>query len=143
MSTQIDSFLKEYEIITQLCATETPQQNGVVEKRNLTLIGMVRSMISSSSLPTPFWGYVLETTIYLIQCLGDCRQVINPICNIFTFGSAQHMLKSKVGKLEARLRTCWFVGYPKGTKTHYFYSQVDQKVFVSICQISKRKLYDE
>ena len=34
MSTQFDSFLKEHEIISQLSAPGTPQQNGVGERRN-------------------------------------------------------------------------------------------------------------
>ena len=37
-----------------------------------------------------------------------------------------------VDKLELRLEVFQFVGYPKGTMGYYFYSQVDQKVFVSI-----------
>ena len=41
------------------------------------------------------------------------------------------MLKLKVDKLELRSKVCQFVGYPKGTREHYFSSQVDQKVFVS------------
>ena len=36
-----------------------------------------------------------------------------------------------VDKLESRSKVCQFVGYPKGTRGYYFYSQVDQKVFVS------------
>ena len=40
------------------------------------------------------------------------------------------MLKPKVDKLELRLKLCQFVGYPRGTRGYYFYSQVDQKVFV-------------
>ena len=40
------------------------------------------------------------------------------------------MLKPKVDKIELRLKLCQFVGYPRGTRGYYFYSQVDQKVFV-------------
>ena len=41
------------------------------------------------------------------------------------------MLKPKVDKFEARVEVCLFVGYSKRMRRHYFYSQVDQKVFVS------------
>ena len=54
MSNEFDSFLKEHGIISQLTTPGTLQQNGVVERRNRTLLNMVRSMISFSTLPTSF-----------------------------------------------------------------------------------------
>ena len=45
----------------------TPQQNGVVERRNRTLMEMVRSMMSYSSIPISLWGEALKTAIYLEQ----------------------------------------------------------------------------
>ena len=41
------------------------------------------------------------------------------------------MLKPKVDKLEPRSKVCQFVRYPKGPRGYYFYSQVNQKVFVN------------
>ena len=49
-----DSFidhLRENEILSQLTAPGTPQQNGVAERRNRTLLDMTRSMMSYSELP--------------------------------------------------------------------------------------------
>ena len=43
-----------------------------------------------------------------------------------------HVLKPKVDKLETRFKVCQFVGYPKGMRGHYFYTQIDQKVLVSL-----------
>ncbi|GKC62847.1 retrovirus-related pol polyprotein from transposon TNT 1-94, partial [Tanacetum coccineum] len=45
----------------------TPQQNGVAERRNRTLMEMVRSMISKSSLPKSLWIYALKTAVYLLN----------------------------------------------------------------------------
>ena len=39
----------------------TPQHNGVSERRNHTLLDMVRSMMSLTDLQLSFWGYALET----------------------------------------------------------------------------------
>ena len=47
-------YLTENGIITQLTASGTPQQNGVAERRNWTLLEMVRSMMSYSTLPISF-----------------------------------------------------------------------------------------
>lgn len=44
-------FLEEEGIVAQYTMPGTPQQNGVVERRNRTLMDMVRSMLSNSELP--------------------------------------------------------------------------------------------
>ena len=45
----------------------TPQQNGVAERRNLTLMEMVRSMMSYSSVPISLWGEALKTAMYILN----------------------------------------------------------------------------
>ena len=62
MSGEFDDFFKEEGIASQLTALGTPQQNGVSERRNRTLMDTVRSMMSYSSLTLSFWGYSLETS---------------------------------------------------------------------------------
>ena len=48
-------YLTENGIISQFTALGTPQQNGVAERWNRTLLDMVRSMLSYSTLPISFW----------------------------------------------------------------------------------------
>ena len=50
------------QIVSQLTPPGTPQRNGVSERRNRTLLVMVRSMMSLTDLPLSLWGYALETT---------------------------------------------------------------------------------
>ncbi|KAL0370673.1 UNVERIFIED_CONTAM: Retrovirus-related Pol polyprotein from transposon RE2 [Sesamum angustifolium] len=45
----------------------TPQLNGMAERRNRTLLDMVRSIMSFTELPPSFWGYVLETAVKLLN----------------------------------------------------------------------------
>ena len=54
MSIEFVSFLKEHEILSQFSTPRTPQQNGVTERRNQTLLDMVRSMTSLSTSPLSF-----------------------------------------------------------------------------------------
>ena len=63
MFVEFVSFLKEHGILSELSAIGTPQQYGVVERRNRTLLNMVRLM-SFSILPLSFWGYTLETIAF-------------------------------------------------------------------------------
>jgi len=48
-------FLQENDIVVQYSTPGEPQQNGVAEKRNRTLMDMVRSMMSYSTLPINLW----------------------------------------------------------------------------------------
>ncbi|EXC25220.1 hypothetical protein L484_003433 [Morus notabilis] len=51
--------------------------------------------------------------------------------HIRIWGCPTHVLRQKTGKLEPWSEVCIFVGYPQGTRGGLFYSQADQKVFVS------------
>ncbi|KAA0067886.1 gag/pol protein [Cucumis melo var. makuwa] len=67
MDLRFQDYLIELGIQSQLSAPSTPQQNGVSERRNRTLLDMVRSMMSFAPLPDSFCGYALETTIYILN----------------------------------------------------------------------------
>ncbi|KAK9003914.1 hypothetical protein V6N11_018808 [Hibiscus sabdariffa] len=67
LSQDFDELLKECRIVSQLTPLGTPQWNGVSERRNRTLLDMVRSMMSHTDLPTSFWGYALETTAFTLN----------------------------------------------------------------------------
>ena len=71
MSIEFIFFLKEHGIFSQHSALETLQQNGVAERKNQTLLGIVRSMMSFSTLPLSFCGYVLETITYILNVVSS------------------------------------------------------------------------
>jgi hypothetical protein len=54
-------------IVLQLTLPGTSQWNGVSERRNRTLLDMVRSMMSQADLPLSFWGYALETVAFTLN----------------------------------------------------------------------------
>ncbi|XP_075515579.1 uncharacterized protein LOC142550225 [Primulina tabacum] len=136
-----ESCLEDNGIISQLSAPATPQQNGVSERRNRTLLDMVRSMLSFSKLSTSFWGYAIQTVIYLLNMVPSKSISKTPLelwngrvpnlRHIRIWGCHAYVLKRKMDKMEPRSKLCMFVGYPKGTRGSYFYSPQDKKVFVS------------
>ena len=67
MSYEFGLHLKQCEIVSQLTPPGTPQRNGLSERRNRTLLDMMRSMMSLISLPLSFWGYALETTTFTLN----------------------------------------------------------------------------
>ena len=52
---------KQCGIVSQLTPPGTRQCNGVFERRNRTLLDMVRSMMSLTDLPLSLWGYAPDT----------------------------------------------------------------------------------
>ncbi|KAK9020229.1 hypothetical protein V6N11_054719 [Hibiscus sabdariffa] len=67
LSHEFDELLKECGIVSQLTPPGTPQWNGVSERRNQTLLDMVRSMMSHSDLSISFWGHALETAAFTLN----------------------------------------------------------------------------
>ena len=60
-------FLQEHGIIAQHTMPGSPDQNGVAERRNRTLVDMVRSMLSNSNLPQFLWTDALKTAVYILN----------------------------------------------------------------------------
>ena len=54
LSGEFQQYLIDNGIVSQFSAPGTPQQNEVAERRNKTLLDMVRSMLSYSTLPISF-----------------------------------------------------------------------------------------
>ena len=48
-------------------ASRTPQQNGVVERKNRTLKEMARTMLCENNLPKYFWEEAVNTSCYVIN----------------------------------------------------------------------------
>ncbi|KAL0405799.1 UNVERIFIED_CONTAM: hypothetical protein Slati_3893800 [Sesamum latifolium] len=67
LSGEFIDYFKENGILSQGTPPGTPQLNGVAERRNRTLLDMIRSMMSFTELPPSFWGYALETAAKLLN----------------------------------------------------------------------------
>nr|GFA60681.1 retrovirus-related Pol polyprotein from transposon TNT 1-94 [Tanacetum cinerariifolium] len=57
-------FFDEVGITQQFSATRTPQQNGVVERRNRTLVEAARTMLAFANLPSFLWDEAIATTCF-------------------------------------------------------------------------------
>lgn len=51
----------------QFTISHTPQQNGVVEKRNKTLLEMIKTMMARIKLSITYWGNALLVAAYLLS----------------------------------------------------------------------------
>jgi transposase InsO family protein len=60
-------FLQENGIVAQYSMSGDPQQNGVAERRNRTLMNMVRNMLSYSTLMISLWMETLKTVVHILN----------------------------------------------------------------------------
>ncbi|KAL0448056.1 UNVERIFIED_CONTAM: Retrovirus-related Pol polyprotein from transposon TNT 1-94 [Sesamum latifolium] len=112
LSGEFIDYLKENGILSQWTPPGTPQFNGVAERRNRTLLDMIRSMMSCAELPPSFWGYTLETYLRV-------------------WGSPAYVKRLVGDKPDSRSTLCRFIGYLKETVGYYFYDPAEQKIFIS------------
>nr|GEU35721.1 putative ribonuclease H-like domain-containing protein [Tanacetum cinerariifolium] len=61
---EMNQFFEVKGIMRQYSVATTPQQNGVAERRNRTLIEVTRTMLADLKLPTTFWAEAVNTACY-------------------------------------------------------------------------------
>ena len=85
-------------ICAQYTMPGTPQQNRVAERRNRTLMEMVRSMLSNCKLPMSLWIYALKTATYILNRVPSKAVPMTPFelfkgrkpsLRIYVFGDVQ------------------------------------------------------
>ncbi|KAL2232792.1 UNVERIFIED_CONTAM: Retrovirus-related Pol polyprotein from transposon TNT 1-94 [Sesamum indicum] len=121
----------------------TPQQNGVAERMNRTLLEKVRCLLISSGLSKTFWGEAVLTAAHLIN-LSPSVPLSGKIPELMWNGKLPDLsylrvfgcsafVHQNVDKLEPRSLKCIFIGYPKGVKGYRLWvrSQPGFKVLIS------------
>lgn len=122
-------FLKEEGIIAQYSMPGTPQQNGVAERRNGTLMDMVRSMLSYSNIPMNLWSEALKTAVYVLNRVPSKSVPKTPfelwkgwkpsLRHLHTWGCPVEVrvYNPNMKKLDPRTVSGFFIGYVEMSKT--------------------------
>jgi transposase InsO family protein len=63
-NTNIEAYCDEIGIKHEVSSTYTPQQNGVVERKNRTLITLARTMLDECNTPEKLWAEAINTACY-------------------------------------------------------------------------------
>ena len=143
-SSEFQSILKKEGIKHELTVPKTPEQNGVSERMNRTLIEMVRSMMSDARLPQRFWAETLSTAVYL-RNRSPTKAVVGltpfeawtgekpKFENLRRFGCAAyaHIAKDERRKLDSKAKKCIFLGYGADTKGYRLYDSERRRAFHS------------
>ncbi|GJS32670.1 retrotransposon protein, putative, ty1-copia subclass [Tanacetum coccineum] len=144
MSQEFLDHLKEHGIITHHTPPYTPQHNGVSERRNRTLLDMIRSMMSQTTLLKSFWDYALETAARILNMVPTKKVEKTPYevwhgqapkLSYLKVWGCEALVKrdtlTKLDKLESRSIKCIFVGYPKETMGYSFHYPPKNKLLVA------------
>ena len=62
---EMSKFFTKYGIHHEMTTADTPEQNGVAERFNQTLLESVRAMIHSADIPKELWAELADTAAYL------------------------------------------------------------------------------
>ncbi|KAJ9542672.1 hypothetical protein OSB04_029178 [Centaurea solstitialis] len=125
----LNYFCEEKGIERQYSVPRTPQQNGVAERRNRTLIEAARTMFVDSKLPITFWAEAVNTACYvqnrvlIVQSKGKTPYEIfekkKPFIGFLKpFGCPCTILntKSHLGKFDSKSEDRFLVGYSSQSK---------------------------
>ena len=67
LCSEFDSYCKNEGVVRHKIVRKTPQQNGLAERMNKTILERVRSMLSCANLAVKFWAEAAHTAVYLIN----------------------------------------------------------------------------
>ena len=132
-----ENFCEENGIEHNFSSPRTPQQNGVVERKNRSLEEMARTMLNEANIPKYFWADAVNTACYVMN-----RTIIRPILaktpyelykgrkpnisHLHVFGCKCFVLnngKDNLGKFDAKADEGIFLGYSLSSKAFRIYNK--------------------
>jgi hypothetical protein len=132
----MQEFVDDEGIKHEFSAPYTPQQNGVVERKNRTIIEMARTMLSEFNSPHNFWGEAISTAVHYSNRLF-LRPLHNKTPHELLTGKKPNVMyicvfgckclvknnKGKLGKFKTRTIEGTFVGYAENSHAYRYYNK--------------------
>nr|GEY57002.1 hypothetical protein [Tanacetum cinerariifolium] len=141
----LNAFFKVEGIKHQTSTVRTPEQNGVVERRNHTLVEAARTMLSASKLPLFFWAEAIATACYtqnrsIIIPTHDkmAYHIINDrkpsIKHLHIFGCICYITRDGeiLDKMKEKEDLCILMGYSTQSKRYLIYNKRTRMIVESI-----------
>ena len=143
-SNEFKSYCEKARIQRHYTTPYTPQQNGVVERRNRTVVEMTRSCLKEMQLPANLWGEAVRHSVYILNRLPtraltgqtpyEAWSTRKPdITHVRVFGCLVHMKipANQVQKLDDRSKQVINLGKEPGTKGYRLYDPENNRVHIS------------
>jgi hypothetical protein len=116
-------------------APYSPQQNGIVERRNQMVVNTARSILRARGMPRHFWGEAVHTAVFLLNRAPTSAldgltpyqawyKKKPPVHFLKVFGCLAYIknLRPHLSKLDDRGQKVVFIGYQDGSKAYRFYN---------------------
>jgi len=139
---EFQDVLKEYGLTHIKITPHNPQNNGIVERMNRTLMERVRTIMIDANLPKFLWAEILSTVSYLHNVVGEGRG-----CPLEILMKETHNLKKlrtigclvyynvshygNIGKLDSRSKKGIMIGYDQLSTCYRIYDPEKRKVLRS------------
>ena len=120
----------------------TPQQNGVAERMNKTILERARSMRVHAGLPLHLWGATVDTAVYLInrspssaldgkipEEVWSSKKVDYSFLKVFGCIVYTHVDRESRKKLDAKSHKCVFLGYGGDEYGYWMWDFENNKVY--------------
>jgi len=141
-STAFSKLLLEAGIVREQTAPYSPEQNGVSERVNRTIIGRAKPMLFAAGLPDEMWGEAVHTAVYLknrspTSALQQCMTPLEAFTGarpklgaLIPFGAKgyNHIPKELRRKWEPNSIPCTFTGY---AGTNQFRVLINRRIHVT------------
>ena len=145
---EFETFCQKHGILRHKTVRFTPQQNGLTERMNRTIVDKTRGMLINSKLPRCFWAEAVSTTCYLVNRSPSAaidyktpKEIwfgrLPKFENLRIFGCPAYVHINQ-GELNAKALKGFFVGYPDGVKGYRVWCGEQRK-----CIISKDVVFHE
>jgi hypothetical protein len=143
-SNDFNEFCIAQGIKRQLTAAYTPQQNGVSERKNRTLLNIVRSLLSTRCVPKKFWPEAIKWATHVMNrsptlsvknmTPEEAWSGIKPSVHYFrVFGciAYAHVADNLRKKLDNKSIKCVHLGISDESKAYRLYDPVNKKIIIS------------
>ena len=144
MSGAFTAFLQENGIRHQTTAPYSPQQNGVAERFNRTVVEMARTMLHDANLPDTYWAEAINTATYIrnrciSRALGNkvtpeelWRNQKPNVQHMKAFGCIAYAYDERYKtKFAKRAQKCIFLGYAPSSKAYRLFNLENKKIIIS------------
>lgn len=144
VSAEFENYLKSKGIHHELTVAYTPQQNGVAERMNRTLMESSRSMLSHAGLPNSYWAEAVATAAYIRNRISTSayKEQETPyerwyerkpsVHHMKVFGcmAYAHVPDEERRKLDKKAERFRFVGYSTRCKGYRLLNEATKKIIV-------------
>ena len=142
MSDEFTKFLEEQGITRETTAPGTPQQNGVAEQMNQTLIGGARALLHHSGMSKGFWAEATNVVVHVInraprKSLGWQTPYellfgrVPDVSYLRTFGCRAWAFNDKGKKWDPKSNPMIFVGYEPSAKAFRLWNPATRSIVIS------------